>query len=131
MVILKSKRTGKFLRHHSGSFNNYRWTMRWKIQKTRKADLPPLPQGRWDDPEFKLARYEYETALSELVHKEMFNSEALEARRYATVGSAKQSLYSFKKPDWLEFHEIVAGNLCLVNSEDDEAEKQRKKEDCR
>jgi hypothetical protein len=153
MVIVKSKLTGKFLRQHSDSANNFNRRCRWKIQKAQKGKLPPYPSGPWDDPKLQKQRDKHNLALAKLVHAEMYNAEALEARRYASPGMALSSIgkwiggglspeareargISSKKhqhvlPEHLEIHEIVAGNLCLVGSDDDEDEKRKKMEDCK
>ncbi|KPK10627.1 MAG: hypothetical protein AMJ56_07605 [Anaerolineae bacterium SG8_19] len=136
MIIVKSKITGKFLRQHSGSYNDFKtYRCRWKVLKKHEGTLPKVPPGQWNDPEVIRKRGEREAIISELVHQEAFNAEPLDARRYASVGSAKQSLYSHywrdKDTSWIEFHEIVAGNLCLVNPDDDEETKRRKEKHCK
>ena len=88
-------------------------------------------------------------AISKEVHNRMYNADALEARRYASPGSALSSIGKWNGkthfgknrvkdsepvhtlPEYLELHEIVAGNLCLVNANDDDETKRRKEKECK
>ena len=150
MVIIKSKVTGKFLRQHSGSANDFRGRIRWKVLKDKTLKLPPKSmadqnKGKYSD-WYPNENDERHKAIALEVHKRMYDAEALEARRYANPGSATTSVGKWRNggpskyiaksrvyylPDDLEIHEIVAGNLCLVNPGDDEEIKKRKKEDCK
>ena len=85
------------------------------------------------------------------IHKRMYDAEPLEAGRYASPGSALSSIGKWigsrKAPECrtkeelrtsrhvlpahLEIHEIVAGNLCLVNPDDSEEIKRKKKKNCK
>jgi hypothetical protein len=149
MVIVKSKLTGKFLRQHSGSANNFSRKKHYQILRDKEflADLPEDPFGYnfWIEPASDRQR-----AISRETHNRMYDAEALEARRFATPGSAISSIGKFvgsrfapearkargiktkqyALPEHLELHEIVAGNLCLVNADDDEETKRKKKKEC-
>lgn len=150
MIIVKSKLTGKFLRQHSGSANNFTRKKQWQVAADKEfvADLPEDPEGYnyWQD-----LPSERRKAINREAHNRMYNAEALEARRYTTASSALTSIgkftgsllapetrkargittRQFALPEYLELHEIVAGNLCLVNPDDDEETKRRKKEKCK
>jgi len=150
MVIVKSKITGKFLRQHSGSFNDFKSRIRWQVLKDKTLELPPksmrdLNRGKYSDWYSNDPNDERQKAIKAEIYKRMYSAEALEARRYATPGSATSSVGKWRSgpptkhltkgrvyylPDNLEIHEIVAGNLCLVNPNDDEETKLRKKEKC-
>ena len=153
MVIVKSKLTGKFLRQHSGSANDFNERIRWQVSKDKKF-LESLPEKTAAD----LSRTEYwkietprKKAVLKEIHRRMYNAEALEARRYAGPGMALSSIGKWvgsdtapecrtkaerRKahhvlPEHLEIHEIIAGNLCLVNPDDDEDTKRKQMEDCK
>ena len=152
MVIVKSKITGKFLRRHSGSYNHFRSKKGYDktvVKRAREEMGCPRPKGKWDDPAVKAWQEEYNKIVGRLAHEAMFNAEAIEARVYATPGSATASVGVWNKAQWyenrdtggkarvyrlpehLEIHEVVAGNLCLVNPDDDEETKRRKEKHCR
>ena len=148
MVIVKSKITGKFLRQHSGSANAFSRKKHYQVMGDKKftATLPPDPEGYnfYRDP-----TSERRKLINSEAHKRMYDADALEARRYASVGSALSSIGKWngkshfgrdkvKKsepvhvlPEYLEIHEIVAGNLCLVNPDDDDETKRRKEKECK
>ncbi len=154
MVIIKSKLTGKFLRQHSGSANSFTSKNRWKITKDEKFLSTLPPRG---DRESDYGHYgpgtptERQKKISREVHDRMYNAEAMEARRYATISSALTSIgkskwlgvtlaeqkrlggtrLQFVLPEHLEIHEIVAGNLCIVDVNDDEETKRRKEKECK
>lgn len=150
MVIVKSKITGKFLRQHSGSVGDFRRKIRLKVMKDKTLKLPAksaadLKKGKYSD-WYSNENDERHKAVQLEIHKRMYDAEALEARRYASPGSAKTSIgkwyyhkpgqhmakgATYYLPDDLEIHEIVAGNLCLVSPGDDEETKKRKKENCK
>ena len=148
MVIIKSKLTGKFLRHHSGSANNFSRRKHYQVMEDKEftADLPDNPEGYnyWRDPPSKRQK-----AIRREAHNRMYDAEAIEARRFATARSAISSIGKWKLwsateerpannrftgrsvlPEHLEIHEIVAGNLCLVNFDDSEETKRKKKKEC-
>jgi hypothetical protein len=149
MVIIKSKLTGKFLRQHSGSVNNFSRRMRGKMNKDREflAGLPEDPKGYnyWRD-----TPSDRQKAINRETHNRMYDAEALEARRFANPGTAMTSIGKFNRfedgpkhrkgrgttfgtyslPGHLEIHEIVAGNLCLVNPDDSEETKRKKEKEC-
>ena len=152
MVIVKSKITGKFLRQHSGSANDFKSRIRWKVATDKTLKLPPKSiddqnRGEYSDYYFSNGKGgERQEAVDAEIHKRMYDAEALEARRYASPGSATTSVgkwhyhkpgqhmakgATYHLPDYLEIHEIVAGNLCLVSPGDDERTKRRKKEECK
>ena len=150
MVIVKSKITGKFLRQHSGSANNFKGRIRWEVLKDKTLILPPKSidsqtRGEYSD-WCHSKKDERQEAIALEIHKRMYNAEALEARRYTSPGSARTSIGKWRLgppskhfteghiyflPDNLEIHEIVAGNLCLVSPDDNEETKRRKKENCK
>jgi len=148
MVIVKSKITGKFLRQHSGSANDFKSRIHWKVIKDKTLKLPPrgkANQGKYSD-WYSRDNDERQKAIQLEIHRRMYDAEALEARRYASPGSATSSIGKwdftgpsrnitksrvYYLPDDLEIHEIVAGNLCLVNPNEDEETKKRKKENCK
>lgn len=151
MIIVKSKKTGKFLRHHSGSANEFSRRIYYQVMRDKKftATLPPAKKQHWDSP-YDRRDDKRSQMIREEVHRRMYNAEALEARRYKNAGSAATSVGKFKRfdkpvrrhraptrfgtyslPDHLEAYEIVAGNLCLVNPNDDEETKRKKQEDCK
>jgi len=140
VVIIKSKLTGKFLRQHSGSSNSFNSRIGWKVSgdrgfvKTLPAKIEADKEWNKDTPRRK--------AIREEIHRRMYDAEALEARRFANKGSALTSIGKwggahygkgggYVIPEHLEIHEIVAGNLCLVNPNDDPETKQRKKRECK
>ena len=148
MVIIKSKLTGKFLRQHSGSSNKFNGRIRWKVAgdkefvKTLPAKTEADKEWRADTPRRKAIRQE--------THRRMYDAEPLEARRFASAGSALTSIGKFNRhpdgpkhtgmsttfgkyslPEHLEIHEIVAGNLCIVDVNDDEKTKRRKEKECK
>ena len=139
MVIIKSKLSGKFLRNHSGSANDFNRRIRWQVTGNKEFmfTLPPKIEEdkRWGYPTPR------RKAISKEVHMCMYNAEALEARRYASPGSALTSIgkwvgrgaegSKYVLPEHLELHEIVAGNLCLVGPDDDEETKRRKEKNCK
>lgn len=141
MVIVKSKLSGKFLRNHSGSANNFNGRIRWQVFGDKKfmASLPPkTAEDRKYNADTPRSR-----AISKEVHMRMYDAEALEARRFASSGSAATSIGKWTGrhyrrgeghhviPEHLEIHEIVAGNLCLVSPDDDEETKRRKEKNCK
>ena len=137
MVIVKSKLTGKFLRQHSGSANHFNYKKHVQVRND-KDFMAGLPKPRRSHNYYIEPATEAEKAVSRETHNRMYDAEALEARRYANQGSALNSIGKWNRekgknvlPAYLEIHEIVAGNLCLVNSDDSEETKRRKKEDCR
>lgn len=137
MVIVKSKLTDKFLRQHSGSANHFSYKKHVQVQNDKEF-MASLPKPRRSHNYYIEPRTEAEKAVSRERHNRMYDAEALEARRYANQGSALNSIGKWNReksknvlPAYLEIHEIVAGNLCLVNSDDDEETKRRKKEDCK
>ena len=149
MVIVKSKLTGKFLRQHSDSANSFRRRKYYQVLEDKEfmASLPKTRRSHnhWIDPVTPGQK-----AINRETHDRMYDADAMEARRYTSAGSALSSIGKWigsglapearkgiekRKaqhvlPEYLEIHEIVAGNLCLVNSDDDEETKRRKKEDC-
>jgi len=156
MVIIKSKLTGKFLKQHSGSANEFASNKRWQVRDDKKfmATLPPWRDSAYS-PYYEYmcgkTSQEHSKAVNREVHNRMYCAEALEARRYATASSALTSIGKWNGgnlsvegrkarnikdehyvlPEHLEIHEIVAGNLCLVNPDDDEETKRRKEKDCK
>lgn len=156
MVIIKSKLTGKFLRQHSGSTNAFSRNRRWKVCKDQKFldTLPPLTDKEHDHVPYSYSNEEpteRQKAIRRETHSRMYNAEALEARRFASPSSALTSIGKFigsnkapearkahgikgrqyALPEHLEIHEIVAGNLCLVNPDDDEKTKRQKEKNCK
>lgn len=147
MVIVKSKITDKFLRQHSGSVNDFKRRIRYKVARNGvfMASLPPKTEWERNWPYKETTKRQKAITLE--VHKCMYNADALEARRYASPGSATASVGKWRTeamkskylvegrvyylPDDLEIHEIVAGNLCLVSPDDSEELKRKKKEDCK
>lgn len=149
MIIVKSKITGKFLRQHSGSARNLHMKTYYQVIKDKTLDLPE------DDRKGNM--YSFDTvsdrakAIRKEIHKRIYNSDALGARRYASERSVLPSIGEWggndkapecrskaerKKahyvlPDCLELHEIVAGNLCLANPDDTDKVKNKKKDGCK
>jgi len=151
MVIIKSKFTGKFLKRHSGSSRNLRSKLGYRLQKEAEALMDrPRPRGTWKDSEMAVWRADLGKITERLAHEKMYSAEALDARVYATKGSALSSIGQWTGsscapearkargirprcalPEHLEIHEIVAGNLCIVDVDDDEETKRRKKKKCK
>ena len=152
MVIIKSRFTGKFLKRHSGSARNLRSKLGYRLQKEAEALMDrPRPRGTWKNPEMKAWNADLGGITERLAHEKMYSAEAIDARIYATKGSALSSIGQFvgstfapearkargikgpqyDLPEHLEIHEIVAGNLCIVDVDDDEETKRRKKEKCK
>jgi hypothetical protein len=153
MVIIKSKLTGKFLRQHSGSASNFHRRIRYKSEVRKQADKEigtARPRGTWQEPEVRAWNAEYDKIINRITHGLAYNAEALEARRYTNSGTAMTSIGKFNRfkdgpkhhkgrgttfgtyslPEHLEVHEIVAGNLCLVNPDDSEETKRKKEKEC-
>jgi hypothetical protein len=154
MVIIKSKLTGQFLRQHSGSSNAFSRKRRWKVIKDQKFldTLPKSGKNERDYGNFGPGKpTERRRAITREVHNRIYDAEPLEAHRFATAGSALTSIGKFvgsrygvearelhgikgrqyALPEHLEIHEIVAGNLCIVDVNDDEETKRRKEKDCK
>lgn len=148
MVIVKSKITGKFLKRHSGSYHDFRRRTGHKTSKAAQKELGlPRPSGPWNDPEVKAWQEAFYKIQGRLCHERMFSGEALEARVYANPGSALVSVGAWNRDEngkvteidgrlnrlqeHLELHEIVAGNLCIVDVNDSEEDKKAKAKDCK
>jgi len=146
MVIVKSKLTGKFLRQHSGSANNFARRTRWNVYKDKNFPADLLKEK---EKEYYPKDLEGSRRVTSEIHRRMYDAEALEARRFANPGTALTSIGKFDRfkdgphhnkrgttfgtyflPEYLEIHEIVAGNLCLVNPDDSEETKRKKEKEC-
>jgi len=150
MVIVKSKLTGKFLHQHSGSANHFRFRKHLQVQDDKEF-MATLPGTRRSHNYYIEPRTPGEKATARETHNRMYNAEPIEARRYASAGSALSSIGKwvgsslapearkaqgikdsrYVLPSYLEIHEIRGGNLCLVNYDDDDETKRRKEEDCK
>jgi hypothetical protein len=149
MVIIKSKITGEFLRQHSGSARALCRRIYYQVLRDETLNLP---KKRRDDNWYSYRNPDKrENAILLEVHKRMYNAEALEAHRYANSGSALPSIgmrigsslapearsraerckRRYVLPENLEIHEVVGGNLCLVNSNDSPETKLKKKKQCK
>lgn len=149
MVIIKSKITKKFLRHHSDSARALKRRIYYQVLEDKTLNLP---EKRRDDNWYSYRNPdEREKAILLEVHKRMYNAEALEAHRYVSPGSALPSIgmrigssltlearsraerckRRYILPENLEIHEVVGGNLCLVDPNDSSKTKLKKKKQCK
>ena len=118
MIIVKSKTTGKFLKHRSGSTRKLKHDTYHDIINDETLSLPEDDGIYYVDvdgttsPRVK--------AVSEEIHKRIFSADAIGARQYSSKASVLNSIgvrtekaAKYVLPDYLELHEIIDGSLQL------------------
>jgi len=127
-VIVFSKRTGKYLQRHSGSFNRKVSDMRWKLGKKIGEKFGPAPawhQGMSEKAQDEYKRYHAD--VRQFCEDSIFNAEPGDARVYASEGSAKTSVgtwdkpfkdHVYKLPEHMEIHEIKESFVCVMRPDD-------------
>ena len=133
MIIVKSKITGKFLKQHSGSARNLGLSTYCKVVTDESLDLPEDDGSYYSGTSKELN--DRAQAIHDEMHRRMFDSDAMGARRYASKGSVLTSIgvwsgddtppegrtkkqrkkFKYMLPDYLELHEV----------------KEKKKKDCK
>lgn len=144
-VIVFNKRTGKYLRRHSGSFR-YTWRM-LQYKKGYKEEIIKrfgnCPSWKRDDEENARIREERGTKIAAFLKDTLCDAEPGDARVYATKRSALTSVGRrttwvatenrdksekvYEPLDHLEIHEIKEVSVCVMrpdgssNCDDEEA----------
>ena len=120
-VIVFNKRTGKYLRKHSGSYRN-KWIMlryRDEIGKKIEEEIGPGPSWHEDRDGFN----KHQSKVDELLKDSIFDTAPEDARVYATKSSAISSVGAWGKgsdhskchlPDHLKIHEIKESFVCIM-----------------
>lgn len=123
-VIVFNKRTGKYLRRHSGSFNNKRGMMRYKsgVKELLTKKLGPCP--RWYRYNSNSKYFEWQRDSTTILEDMICDAEPEDARVYTTEGSATASVGILNRgrnkkrvyalPDHLEVHEIKESFVCIM-----------------
>ena len=120
--IVFNKRTGKYLKRHSGSYRDLRWraAFQGKIYNEVSKEMgPPPPFEQKED------RAQYDREFNSIAEKLMFSADPGDARVYANEGSAMSSVgvlnrgpayrkQKYKLPDHLELHEIKEAFICVM-----------------
>ena len=122
-VIVFNKRTGKYLKRHSGSFSHVVSMVKYKSKYKEMINkiFGTAPRwGRNNSEEY----YKYHKKVRQFSEDQVFNAEPGDARVYATKGSATSSVGVFNRdkigsrtyilPDYLEIHEIKESFVCVM-----------------
>lgn len=121
-VIIFSKRTGKYLRRHSGSFRNLIDKIRYKAgRETIESKFGERPSWKGKDKEnFNT----YQRKVCKFCEDLAFCVKPEDARVYDSRGSATPSVGVFNTnwrkgriyelPDHLEIHEIKESFVCII-----------------
>lgn len=120
-VIVFNKRTGKYLKRHSGSYR-HKWSMlrySGEIRKKVEEKLGPTPSWREDREGFD----KHQSEVNKLLKDSICDAAPEDARVYAAKGSATASVgvwgwgsgrRVYKLPDHLEIHEIKEAFVCVI-----------------
>ena len=120
-VIVFNKRTGKYLRRHSGSYRN-KWSMleyKSGVEKEIKRRLGSRPSWRVNREAFE----KYNTKVANFLKDMICDATPEDARVYASEGSAISSVGDWGRgnisskchlPDHLEIHEIKESFVCVL-----------------
>lgn len=109
--IIKSKKTGKYLKRHSGSFNRKEMYTLFDVEKEFGFNYVRYKKNKTEQD------YENNRRLIDEVHNRLFSAEnALDARQYANIGAVRNSLGNLNEYDVFE---IKSGELCLLKVEND------------
>lgn len=119
-VIVFNKRTGKYLRRHSGSYR-HKWSMlqyRDGVRKEIKERFGSAISWREDVEEYNKHWSKVNNFLKDMI----CDAPPEDARVYATKGSATASVgvisvntdYIYRLPSHLEIHEIKEAFVCVL-----------------
>jgi len=118
-VIVFNKRTGKYLRKHSGSFNHYCRVVGWRseVRQEIQKQFGECPFYR-DDPE---GWNKFRSQADELIVDKTFDAPPEDARVYHSASSTITSIGSWSRedkkyhlPDFVEIHEIKESFVCVM-----------------
>lgn len=121
-VIVFSKRTGKYLQRHSGSFNR---AVNMAPYRSKSRDLIRKKFGSCPShvEDYEMYR-KYWRDVNQFAEDIIFNAKPEDARVYATESSATTSVGRFIRgrvskrvyilPDHLEIHEIKESFVCVM-----------------
>lgn len=120
-VIVFNKRTGKYLRRHSGSYRD-----KWDMLRYKKNISEEIKKRFGGAPEWsgnREAYYKYHVEVNRFLKDMICDAEPEDARVYASRGSALTSVgvldrnrkdRVYKLPDYLEIHEIKEAFVCVM-----------------
>jgi len=123
-VIVFSKRTGKYLKRHSGSFNRLVSMLSFKsgISDKIREELGQCPG--WDNGSGLKKQYKWRVKSYKIREDSVFNAEPGDARVYHSESSATSSVgiwdkdpgskRTYKLPDHMEIHEIKEAFVCVM-----------------
>lgn len=131
-VVIFNKRTGRYLRRHSGSYYTFRRRIIYKREVRERIQKEIGNRPNKNDP----ALAEWQKKASQILEKEMFGANPEDARIYATAGSAltsvgelnpvwreerpksgeccNKNINVYVLPGYLEIHEIKEAFMCIM-----------------
>jgi len=128
-VVIFNKRTGKYLKKHSGSYRDLMWKAGFygKLYNEIREKLGPAPHRNKDEEAWNKYRQE----VRQLAEEKAFSAAPEDARVYATEASAMSSVGKrttwiapecrtdnkkkvYELPDHLEAHEIKESFVCVM-----------------